>query len=185
MHKILLAFLFIGLLSTLNAENSGEGLLLSVVSKVSGVFRDPKIVKKYDLERTVFVAAANYGYLNHLFNFDCFVRKLGMKYMIASLDRRLHNYLTTRTNLISYYFLNNNHAAQSNGQTIGTNEASFRSKQFNLIATRKKEIVYKIMKLGYNVLFSDVDVALLHDPFPYLLWSGVNYVHSLNNPCRM
>lgn len=180
-NKLLTVFLCFGWLLTLYVEISAEDLQ-SVVNKVSGVFRDPELVKKYNLERTVFIAASNYGYLNHIYNFDCFAKKLGMKYMIASLDHRLHEHLTTHTNLISYYYSKSNHPGSD--RAVGIDSASFRSKQFNLIATRKNEVVYEIMKLGYNVLFSDTDVSLLHNPFPYLLWSGVNYVHSLNNPCQ-
>jgi hypothetical protein len=33
------------------------------------------------------------------------------------------------------------------------------------------------------VLFTDTDVALIRDPFPYLLWKDVDYVHSLNVIC--
>ena len=36
----------------------------------------------------------------------------------------------------------------------------FRSKHFNLIVKRKKYAVYEILKLGYNVLFSDTDVVI-------------------------
>ena len=32
-------------------------------------------------------------------------------------------------------------------------------------------------------MFTDTDVALVRDPFPYLLWDNVDYVHSLNAIC--
>eukprot|EP00605_Chrysophyceae_sp_TOSAG23-4_P000317 GSChrysophyteH1.ASY1.ANO1.362.1 assembled CDS len=67
---------------------------------------------------------------------------------------------------------------------IGGESATFRSAQFNLITARKKEAVHDVLTLGYDVLFSDTDVALVRDPFPYLLWNDVDYVHSLNQICE-
>eukprot|EP01036_Dinobryon_divergens_P028204 gene28204-37108_t len=68
---------------------------------------------------------------------------------------------------------------------VTTDPQKFRSKQFNLITARKKEAVHDILKLGYNVLFSDTDVAMIRDPLPYMLWENVDYVHSLNYWCNV
>jgi hypothetical protein len=68
---------------------------------------------------------------------------------------------------------------------ITTVAQEFRSKQFNIITARKKQAVLSIMKLGYDVLFSDTDVALVRDPLPYLFWQNVDYVHSLNAFCKV
>ena len=67
--------------------------------------------------------------------------------------------------------------------SIGSAATEFRSKQFNLITAKKKEVVHDILVLGYDVLFSDTDVALVRDPIPYLLWEGVDYVHTVNTVC--
>jgi hypothetical protein len=159
--------------------------LPEVLRQVAGVFDDSNLVEKYHLEKTVVVAAANYGYLNHLYNFDCFAKRLGMKYLVMSLDEKAHHHIISHTKLVSYYFHNSNVSKSSDQEQVGTEAASFRSKQFNLISTRKNEAVYEIMSLEYDILFSDTDVAIIENPFPYLLWEGVDYVHSLNNPCEM
>jgi hypothetical protein len=52
-----------------------------------------------------------------------------------------------------------------------------------LIGCRKLEAVGGALKLGYNVVFSDVDIALLVDPLEYLFFPHVDYVHSENNGC--
>ena len=67
---------------------------------------------------------------------------------------------------------------------ITSDSTSFRSKQFNLITARKKEVVHDILALGYDVIFSDTDVAMIKDPMPYLIWKNVDYVHSLNARCE-
>jgi hypothetical protein len=48
----------------------------------------------------------------------------------------------------------------------------------------KKAVVLDIMRLGYDVVFSDIDVPIISNPFPYLLWKGIDYVHTLNEPCH-
>ncbi len=45
------------------------------------------------------------------------------------------------------------------------------------------EVVGGALQLGYDVVFSDVDVALLADPIKYLFFEGVDYVHSDNLGC--
>ena len=57
------------------------------------------------------------------------------------------------------------------------------SSNFNLIGCRKIEAVAGALSLGYDVVFSDVDIALLHDPIDFLLLPEVDYVHSVNIPC--
>jgi hypothetical protein len=47
------------------------------------------------------------------------------------------------------------------------------------------EAVYGALKLGYNVVFSDVDIAILRDPLKYLFIPGVDYVHSTNKGCNV
>lgn len=59
----------------------------------------------------------------------------------------------------------------------------FRTKQFHIITNRKIEGVLNILKLEYDVIFVDPDIALLRDPSPYLFWTGIDYVHSVNKIC--
>ncbi len=54
------------------------------------------------------------------------------------------------------------------------------SDNFNLIGCRKLEAVGGALQLGYDVVFSDMDIALIHDPIKHLFFEGVDYVHSQN-----
>jgi hypothetical protein len=149
--------------------------------RAAGVFvNSGEIVTKYDLEKTVFVTAANFGFLNHLLNFFCYVKRLNMKVLVVSLDKKLDDYLNSHNSsqIVSFHM----QAEHGEGE-VNSEAAQFRSSQFNLMTERKKEVVYDILKLGYNVMFADTDIALLEDPFPYLLWQNMDYVHSLNEPC--
>eukprot|EP01035_Chromulina_nebulosa_P018740 gene18740-24505_t len=66
---------------------------------------------------------------------------------------------------------------------VTTDSTEFRSKAFNLITVKKKEAVRMVLQLGYHVLFADTDVVITRNPFTYILWPQVDYVHSLNSVC--
>ena len=104
---------------------------------------------------------------------------LGMKFLVIAMDKLAYSYIIHNTTMHAYHMV---------GGTVGEVTAhpqKFRSQQFNLITARKKEAVHDILKLGYNVLFSDTDVAMIRDPLPYMLWENVDYVHSLNYMCKV
>jgi hypothetical protein len=155
--------------------------LLGPVERAAGVFVDkPDLVKKYGISKVVLVTAVNYGFLNHFMNFYCFLEKVHMKVLVVSLDEKINDYFHThnQSSIISYYM-----EQQHGKEKIGSDSAKFRSKQFILMTAQKKAVVLDILKLGYDVMFADVDVPIISDPFPYLLWNGIDYVHSLNDPC--
>ena len=148
--------------------------LEEVLGRAAGIYKDPK--KQIGLEKTVFVTGCNYGFINHLHNFKCFADRLGLKFLVASLDLQTHEYISNQTDMYSYLMT-------GVANSIGSAATEFRSKQFNLITAKKKEVVHDILVLGYDVLFSDTDVALVRDPIPHLLWEGVDYVHTVNTVC--
>lgn len=161
--------------------NNSYADLLPLLEKVSGIYHPnhiPKTSQHLNLHNTVLVTACNHGFLNHLFNFDCYMQRLKMRYIVIAMDKKAYDYLATNTSIVTYYM-------HSENNEITTAPQEFRSKQFNIITTRKKEAVLAIMKLGYNVLFSDTDVAILRDPLPYMIWNNVDYVHSLNAWCKV
>jgi len=153
----------------------------TVLARVAGVYHTSPggadKPRQPGLEKTVVLTGCNHGFLNHLQNFKCFMDRLGMKFLVVALDRKTHDYLRLNTTMESIYM----NTASAAG--ISEESASFRSAQFNLITARKKEAVHDVLTLGYDVLFSDTDVALIRDPFKYLLWRNVDYVHSLNQIC--
>ena len=149
--------------------------LESALSRAAGVYTDPQ--KQRGFEKIVIVTGCNYGFLNHLFNFKCFADRLGMKFLVVSMDAQTHEYLVNNTTMISYSL-----GAGKVGE-VTSGSVEFRSKQFNILTAKKKEAVHDILQLGYDVLFSDTDVAMVRDPFPYMLWNNVDYVHSVNAIC--
>ena len=174
--KTLVFILFISSAPSLYAGSSPT--LLSTLKKAAGIYKDQHL--QVGLERTVLVTACNHGFLNHLHNFKCFCDRIGLKFLVITLDEKSYRYIRKSTEMQVYYMGN---GSNSSTPAIEHNSTTFRSDQFNLITTRKKEIVHDIMLLGFDVLFADTDVAIIRDPMPFLLWSNVDYVHSVNTRC--
>ena len=107
-----------------------------------------------------------------------FADRLGIKFMVIAMDEQAHEYISKNTTMMSYLM------SKGKGGQLTTGESTeFRSAQFNIITAKKKEAVHDILLLGYNVIFSDTDVAIVRDPVPRMIWDGVDYVHSLNAVC--
>lgn len=131
------------------------------------------------LRKTVLITGCNHGFINHLHNFKCYAEKLGMKFLVIAMDKLAYSYIIHNTTMTAYLMM---------GGAVGdvtAHSQKFRSQQFNLITARKKEAVHDILSLGYHVLFSDTDVAMIRDPLRYMLWENVDYVHSLNYMCKV
>ena len=169
-----LVYLLIRLL-LLSSLSKGDDLDVAL-AKVAGIYIDPN--KQSGYEKSVFVTACNLGYLNHLHNLKCFMDKLRYKFLVISMETQVHEYITQKTQMVSYLM-----NAGKFGEAAGTS-AGFRDKHFNLITAKKIESVYEILRRGYDVIFSDLDVALLDDFVSLLHLPGVDYVHSVNAVCE-
>jgi hypothetical protein len=163
--------------------------LISALEQAKGIYNDANKARQAGVSNAVVVTACNYGFINHLYNFDCFMKRLDMKYVVFAMDQRAYYFLKNHTNLnvvdmqaVQYNPPVTNHDEERQSVMTAVSQ-EFRSKHFNLITAKKKEIVHDIMLLGYDVLFSDTDVAIVRDPLPYMLWKNVDYVHSLNAIC--
>jgi hypothetical protein len=162
-------------IATIQDRNATAELILALES-VAGVYKDK--TKQIDLDKTVVITSCNHGYINHLHNFKCFADRLGINFLVMAMDPFIHEYLTKNTTIKSFLM--------ENGVVgeVTTETTEFRSKQFNLITAKKKEAVHIILNLGYDVLFTDSDVAIVQDPLPFLRYPGIDYVHSLNYWCE-
>jgi hypothetical protein len=108
-----------------------------------------------------------------------------MKALVLSLDDMSHQQVLMMQNAMP----TNNATLYSyrlhGKEMVMGMSANFRSPQFHVMSMLKIEGALKILKLGYDVLFIDPDIAVLHDPIRYLLWRNVDYVHSVNLLCNM
>lgn len=166
---------------------------LSVLKMASGMYVDLKSsnrtktnVNEAEINQTVIVTGCNYGYMNHLHNFKCFIDRLGLKVLVFAMDRKTHEYvqkhMSSDGNMYSYLMGDENEDGGPKG-VVAEASTEFRSQQFHIITVRKKQSVLRVLEAGYNAIFIDPDVVMQRDPINYLFWENVDYVHSLNWIC--
>lgn len=155
---------------------------------------------------TVVMTSANAGYLNHVRNLKCFLDKLGLRALFLAMDDRAHGYVSLHLNstFVSVSMVgaeNNGTKTRVQGATdaqrtqqirsspqsslvVEEAAADYHTHQFHIITTRKIEAVLWVLAKGLDVFFIDSDVALLRDPFPYLLKPTIaNYIFTSNKMC--
>lgn len=152
--------------------------LLNIVKQAAGVYSLPTIGHKHHkLDKTVIITTFNQGFVTFLLNFNCFMRRLRMKYVAISLDVPL----SVPNDILTYHLK----VAQISARepAVDSNASEFRSRSFNIITARKLLATIEVMQLGYDVLFCDLDVVILRDFWDLMIYRNMLYVHTLNQPC--
>jgi len=173
--------------------SSGEAQaqeLQSTASKAAGVFRsDAARQARPELRNVIVVTAANVAYSLHIENFSCWMRRLGFHALVFSLDPEMHKYAlsmatkdrSTEEEAVLHSYLWG--GVTANIHINIKRAAEWRTPAFHAITTAKLEVVLSLLRLQYDVLFVDTDVALIRDPFPYLMWKNVDMAYSVNQIC--
>jgi len=102
---------------------------------------------------------------------------LGLKFLTVALDRKIFAHLDGKPDFIVTL------VTSPEDMDLEKKSFSFRTPQFNQISRRKMEAAYSGLLQGYNVLYIDIDIALISDPIPYMVWDNVDYSFSTNMPC--
>ena len=120
----------------------------------------------------------NFGYLNHIHNFKCFLDRLHLKAVVFAFDENAYKYLIDLTKGGSniYPAL---YQIDNSGQSV-----EFRKGSFQALTLGKFKVVHEVLREGYNVVFSDPDVAIIRDPMGHFNIPGVDYIHSVNAKCQ-
>mmetsp|Transcript_15274 Transcript_15274/g.15410 ORF Transcript_15274/g.15410 Transcript_15274/m.15410 type:complete len:383 (-) Transcript_15274:47-1195(-) len=164
-----------------------DSAFIKACKEMSGYYLDPPppslspSLSHINTSRVLFMAGMNTGYGDFLLNFQCHTRRLGLKFLTLAFDAAVIPLL--RDHQITGYYLMPE-GSGSRGKVV-TEDTTFFSKNFNVIGGRKLEAVYAALILGYDVVFSDVDIGLFRDPLSFLFPPGVDLVHSSNNRCGL
>ena len=169
-----------GTIASRSNMRSNTHELKVVAEKAAGVFRTSVTQQaRPELRNVVIVTATNAAYKTHLQNFACWLNELAMKALLFSLDSEMQKYAVKMVQkdpkaptFYSYEWA-----------TGISSTADWRTPEFHVITTAKLEVVLAMLRLQYDVLFVDPDVALMRDPFPYLLWQNVDMAYSRNALC--
>jgi hypothetical protein len=139
-----------------------------------------KLLRRQAESGNLIVACANFGLLDMLLNWFCHLRDISLHHQVVifALDVRTFRYLDARGFPVHYSGVG---GASNNSVTdvLGVDgnrksdvddeiERVHGSPQFVRLAHRKTELVLHVLRLGYTVLYSDVDVVWLRDPFSVL-----------------
>ena len=114
------------------------------------------------LKQTIIITACNYGYVNHLHNFKCFMDRLGFRFVVFALDGK-RNWVGTFWYMKIWYWLflartavyvKTHMRSVSVYEFVGrqqVEEASsiFRTPQFNLIGELKIEVNYNLESVNW------------------------------------
>lgn len=159
--------------------NANNPALFKLVEEASGVYREPDLLtyreKALNSEKTIVITATNHGFLNHLYNFDCFMQRIHFKYLVLAIDEKAYLTLKTHDHIPVFY----DPIVQGAEENL-----LYQSKHYLWVTKLKFAFVLITMQMGYNVLFIDTDVAVVRNPLPYLLWKNVDYVFASDSVCN-
>eukprot|EP00270_Netrium_digitus_P010637 TRINITY_DN3309_c0_g1_i1.p1 TRINITY_DN3309_c0_g1~~TRINITY_DN3309_c0_g1_i1.p1 ORF type:complete len:825 (-),score=207.10 TRINITY_DN3309_c0_g1_i1:167-2641(-) len=131
----------------------------------------PQVAKKVDNLQIVILVAVTYGYAEMLMNFVCRLRSLGLadNLLVAALDEDLYKF-SFQQGLPVYH----EHASSSSllRKLNSATECAFGSQCFRQFTKLKSRAVLRVLKAGFSVLWTDVDIVWYRDPLPHLLSFG-------------
>jgi hypothetical protein len=178
----------------LNTNNVNPSLL-SLLKEASGIYLEKDEIpspfienkKKNDfVEKSVIITTTNHAFLPQLLNFDCYLRRLKMKYLVFALDSRSFDFLSSvssppsslnRSSMSVYY--------NSSFFHVSSSSLDINTVDYNYLSKVKFTLVSLLLSLGYNVLFADTDIAMLKDPFPFFVTEdeSIDVFHSSDEIC--
>ncbi|CAI5973977.1 unnamed protein product [Closterium sp. NIES-64] len=128
--------------------------------------------------RVVTLVAVTFTYADMLMSFVCRLRALGLadNLLVAALDAEMYRFAFLQG--LAVYLEPGASASLGSHASLGTDAASpfrdcpFGSPCFQAFTKLKSRAVLRVLRAGYSVLLSDVDVVWFKDPLPYLLAFG-------------
>lgn len=168
---------FNGNVSNGNAVTGTVHELSMLLDKVAGDSKNSSIGK------FVITIAVNYAFRKLALNFVCNLKRLNLQnYVILSMDKAVYEYLAVRGANVFFYEetvqRRRLHSLPSHSVLNSSAEVEnvFGSSAFVETSRRKSILVLKVLRLGYSVLFSDVDVVWIRDPIPEVVRYDYDFV---------
>lgn len=150
---------------TQNHHNTGSLKQLHALLQTLAV-----TLPEHNNSKFIIVTAVNYAYRQLALNFICNLQHLHISnYLILAMDKSVYKYLL---NHHANVFFHQQTAPTLHRRLLSLStpsEPHFGTALFVETSRRKSQLVLTILRLGYNVIFSDVDVALLQNPIPHLV----------------
>eukprot|EP01062_Namystynia_karyoxenos_P076983 TRINITY_DN7649_c0_g1_i1.p1 TRINITY_DN7649_c0_g1~~TRINITY_DN7649_c0_g1_i1.p1 ORF type:complete len:408 (+),score=112.19 TRINITY_DN7649_c0_g1_i1:87-1226(+) len=141
--------------------------LRSAAQQHVGVYSDSRRAR---FPNTVLVTVATWGFRDFFFNWRCFARKVGLRFLTLALDRRIATHLGSGAVLLA------------DGKS---GELAYNDLGYNELCCYKLEVVLELLSAGFSVLQTDADNVIQRDPAPILfdaVNSGYDWVYQANMP---
>ncbi|KAF0925234.1 hypothetical protein E2562_015643 [Oryza meyeriana var. granulata] len=114
-----------------------------------------------DMNRSVVLAVAGASYRDMLMSWVCRLRHLRItNFVVCALDQETYEFSVLQGLPVF--------KDQLSPMNVSFDDCHFGTQCFQQVTKVKSRIVLKILRLGYNVLLSDVDVYWFHNPMPFL-----------------
>jgi len=107
--------------------------------------------------------ASNYAYKNMLYNYVCQLKMINIsKYLVVALDPQINDHARSQGHPVLFLGPEYDAAFEMRQNETGVESAmvTFGTKQFTDLSMRKLLSTYVVLRHGYDVLFSDVDIAI-------------------------
>ncbi|XP_076883101.1 beta-arabinofuranosyltransferase RAY1-like [Bidens hawaiensis] len=118
-----------------------------------------------DKNKNIVLAVAGYSYKDMLMSWACRLHRLQVSnFVVCALDDKIYNFCVFQGLPVF-----RDRLAPSN---ISYDDCHFGTNCFQRVTKVKSRVVLEIIKLGYNVLMSDVDVYWFKNPLPLLTTFG-------------
>ncbi|RAL53309.1 hypothetical protein DM860_006981 [Cuscuta australis] len=111
--------------------------------------------------KTIVLAVVGYNYKDMLMSWACRMRHLQVtNFLVCALDNEAYDFSILQGLPVFKY--------SSTETKIGYDDCHFGTECFKRVTKMKSRMVLKILKMGYNVLMSDVDIYWFKNPLPFL-----------------
>ncbi|VFQ87692.1 unnamed protein product [Cuscuta campestris] len=111
--------------------------------------------------KTIVLAVVGYNYKDMLMSWACRMRHLKVSnFLVCALDNEVYDFSILQGLPVFKY--------SSTETKISYDDCHFGTECFKRVTKMKSRMVLKILKMGYNVLMSDVDIYWFKNPLPFL-----------------
>lgn len=184
-----------------STDRNRQKSIRKVLQRAAGVLN--RKLEKYNsqnLDRTVWLTLiesydvpSNNRYKLMARNFMCYMKHYNIKLVLVLLDnnsstfsnesKNLSNIFGDNISIISYpfnlfwQFVSNKNSVINRDYNAGDYMGSVPSfKHFGALVTLVS--IYELLREGYNIIYTDVDISLLRDPIPFLTSDDIDFVAS-------
>jgi hypothetical protein len=154
---------------------ASEGFV-TILKQAAGAYKSmtPSLTGPNNFSSTVIVTLCDQEYIAHLNNFQCFLDRIGLKFLVIYVDGEQHTPLSNQSyvqNMFVYHY-------QSAGSGSGTRPIHA-TKNFQF------QVIKSVIGRGYDVIFADVDTILVRDPVPIVSFRGIDVAYAVTAKCPM